>query len=75
MIPSPTEALASAAREDLAAYALMQYRHFDFACHIQKIVSEAAAYNSANPEYGFFGDPLRPVAGKYYGYLIPAGSY
>ena len=39
VIPSPTEALASAAREDLAAYALMQYRHFDFACHIQKIVS------------------------------------
>jgi hypothetical protein len=34
-----------------------------------------AAYNNANPSYGFTGDPLRPITGKYYGYLIRAGLY
>jgi len=42
---------------------------------IQKIVSDAADYTNAHPAYGFVGDPLRPVTGKYYGYLIRAGSY
>jgi subtilisin family serine protease len=44
---------------------------------IQKIVSDAAAYNSnrRNSGYGFGGDPLRPITGKYYGYLIRAGLY
>jgi subtilisin len=42
---------------------------------IQKMRSDAAAYNNANPGYGFDGDPLRPVAGKYYGYLIRAALY
>jgi hypothetical protein len=44
---------------------------------IQKIVSDAASYNTArrNSGYGFQGDPLRPIAGKYYGYLIRAGLY
>jgi subtilisin len=42
---------------------------------VQKIRSDAAAYNIANPGYGFVGDPLRPVSGKYYGYLIRAGLY
>jgi subtilisin len=42
---------------------------------IQKIRSDAAAYNNANPDYGFVGDPLRPVSGRYYGYLIRAGMY
>jgi subtilisin len=42
---------------------------------IQKMRSDAAAYNNANPGYGFVGDPLRPVTGKYYGYLIRAGLY
>jgi subtilisin family serine protease len=41
----------------------------------QKIVSDAATYNTANPGYGFEGDPLRPDGGKYYGYLIRAGLY
>ena len=42
---------------------------------IQKIVSDAATYNNAkkNAGYGFQGDPLRPISGKYYGYLIRAG--
>jgi subtilisin family serine protease len=42
---------------------------------VTKIVADAGAYNGANPGYGFTGDPLRPVEGKYYGYLIHAGSY
>ena len=42
---------------------------------VRKIVSDAAAYNRANPGYGFQGDPLRPISGKYYGYLIRAALY
>jgi subtilisin len=42
---------------------------------IQKMRSDAAAYNLAHPDYGFLGDPLRPVTGKYYGYLIRAALY
>jgi subtilisin len=42
---------------------------------IQKIRSDAAAYTQANPSWGFTGDPLRPVTGKYYGYLIRPGLY
>jgi subtilisin len=41
----------------------------------EKIVADAAAYNTANPGYGFEGDPLRPESGKYYGYLIRAAQY
>jgi subtilisin family serine protease len=42
-----------------------------------KIVNEAAAYNTQrrNATYGFAGDPLRPITGKYYGYLIRAALY
>lgn len=42
---------------------------------VQKMVADAQAYNAANPGYGFTGDPIRPVTGKYYAYLIHAGSY
>ena len=42
---------------------------------IQRIVADAAAYNNAHSQYSFAGDPLRPVEGKYYGYLIRAGEY
>ena len=44
---------------------------------VAKIVSDAATYNNddKNSGYGFQGDPLRPVSGKYYGYLIRAGQY
>jgi subtilisin len=43
---------------------------------VQKIVADAAAYNTANPGYGFTGDPLRPPpTGRYYGYLARAGLY
>jgi subtilisin family serine protease len=41
----------------------------------QKLVSDASAYNTANPGYGFAGDPLGPQAGKYYGYLVRAALY
>jgi len=42
---------------------------------IQKIVSDAAAYNTANTGYGFVGDPIRPEPGKYFGFLVRAASY
>jgi subtilisin len=44
---------------------------------IQKIVSDAASYNTArgNSGYGFAGDPLRPGTLGYDGYLINAGLY
>ena len=42
---------------------------------VSKIVADAAGYNQANPSYGFQGDPLRPISGKYYGYLVRAGLY
>ena len=41
---------------------------------IQKIVTDAA-YTTRDSGYGFQGDPLRPISGKYYGYLIRAGLY
>jgi subtilisin len=42
---------------------------------IQKLRADAAAYTQANPGWGFTGDPLRPVTGRYYGYLARAGLY
>lgn len=42
---------------------------------IQKIVSDATAYNTANTGYGFAGDPIRPEPGKDYGFLIRAAAY
>jgi subtilisin len=42
---------------------------------IDKLIAEAAEYNIANPGYGFAGDPGHPVAGRYYGYLVPGARY
>jgi subtilisin len=42
---------------------------------VQKLRSDAASYNGTNAGYGFQGDPLRPVAGRYFGYLTRAGGY
>ncbi len=43
---------------------------------VAKIVADDAAYNAANPGYGFTGDPLHsPDPNKYFGYLIYAGLY
>jgi subtilisin len=43
--------------------------------NIQKVRADAQVYTEANPGFGFRGDPLRPVTGRYYGYLIRAGLY
>jgi hypothetical protein len=40
---------------------------------IQKLRSDAAA--GATTANGFLGDPLRPVTGKYFGYLARAQGY
>ena len=42
---------------------------------IDKVVADATSYNTANPSFGFDGDPLRPTSGRYYGNLIRAGLY
>ena len=44
---------------------------------VAKIVADAAAYNAMkkNSGYGYEGDPLRPIEGKYYGYLPSASLY
>ena len=34
-----------------------------------------ASYNEENRDFGFEGDPLRPVNGKYYGYLTQIAQY
>jgi subtilisin len=43
---------------------------------VEKIRSDTATYNAANPDYGFTGDPLHSLdPNRYYGYLIRAGLY
>jgi subtilisin len=42
---------------------------------IAKLRADAETYNRANPGYGFTGDPLRPITGRYYGFLLRAGLY
>lgn len=42
---------------------------------VQKLRSDAKTYNDLNTGYGFSGDPLRPVSGKYFGYLTTADNY
>ena len=44
---------------------------------VDKLVADARAYNQSKKGagYGFHGDPLRPITGKYYGYLIHAALY
>ncbi|HEX2084539.1 MAG TPA: hypothetical protein VHF89_02575, partial [Solirubrobacteraceae bacterium] len=40
---------------------------------VAKMRSDAAATNDANTWFGFTGDPLRPLSGRYYGHLQYAG--
>jgi subtilisin family serine protease len=40
-----------------------------------RLRADAALANLIRPGYGFAGDPLRPVAGRYYGFLVYAGGY
>jgi len=42
---------------------------------VQMLRADADTYNNANTGYGFTGDPLRPVSGKYFGYLTTADNY
>ena len=42
---------------------------------IQTLRTDAEAHSLANPGYGFGGDPLRPVEGRYYGHLLTAAGY
>ena len=42
---------------------------------IAALRSGASSYNSSNKAYGFTGDPLHAVSGKYFGYLPYDGSY
>ncbi len=41
---------------------------------IQKMRTDAANHAAAVPGDGFTGDPAHPVSGRYYGYLVYAGS-
>ena len=47
----------------------------DPAANIQKLRSDASSYNSGRSAYGYVGDPLRPVTGKYFGFLTTADLY
>ncbi|HEX8065865.1 MAG TPA: S8 family serine peptidase [Thermoleophilaceae bacterium] len=42
---------------------------------IQKLHADAEAWSLADSGFGFTGDPLRPVTGRYYGYELRAGQY
>jgi subtilisin len=42
---------------------------------VNKLRADADAYSRANSAYGFAGDPLRPVPGRYFGYLTRAATY
>jgi subtilisin len=42
---------------------------------IARVRSDSITYNYNNTTWGFKGDPLRPVTGKYYGVLIRAAQY
>ena len=47
----------------------------DPAMAIARVFSDARSFNTANPDYGFFGDPLRPNGDRVYGYLVDASRY
>jgi subtilisin len=37
--------------------------------------ADTARYNLSHPSYGYQGDPLRPVPGRFYGFLVTAAPY
>jgi subtilisin family serine protease len=41
---------------------------------VAKMRNDAQAYTTAHPSFGFTGDPLHAVSGRYYGFLAYAGS-
>jgi subtilisin len=42
---------------------------------MRKLRRDAASYTTRNPGYGFVGDPLHPIPGKFFGFLTRAGLY
>ncbi|MER6202763.1 S8 family serine peptidase [Streptomyces sp. NPDC001586] len=42
---------------------------------LRTLVDDAAAHGRRHPEYGFYGDPLRPIRGRHYGPLVSAARY
>jgi len=42
---------------------------------MRRLRNDASSYTNRNPGYGFQGDPLRPIEGKFFGYLTRAGLY
>jgi subtilisin len=42
---------------------------------IAAVREQARAHSAAAPAYGFAGDPLRPLTGRYFGYLAWDGGY
>jgi hypothetical protein len=41
-----------------------------------KILKASHAFNKANRDYGYKGDPVnRPISGKYYGYLVYGNAF
>ncbi|MFF1686943.1 MULTISPECIES: S8 family serine peptidase [unclassified Streptomyces] len=43
--------------------------------NLRKLVNDARKYNDHDRRYGFFGDPHRPIPGRYFGPLIAADRY
>ncbi|MET9893471.1 S8 family serine peptidase [Streptomyces sp. NPDC006465] len=43
--------------------------------NLRTIVDDAKRANTKQPRYGFFGDPLRPIPGRFYGHLVTADRY
>jgi len=35
-----------------------------------RIVANSVNYNKVNRNYGFTGDPLRPIKGRYFGHMV-----
>lgn len=42
---------------------------------MDKFLDVTKEYNSEHRGYGFTGDPIRPIAGKYYGYLTQTAGF
>ncbi|MFA3842798.1 hypothetical protein [Streptomyces aureus] len=43
--------------------------------NLRTIVDDARRASEKRPRYGLFGDPLRPIPGRYYGHLVTADRY
>ncbi len=41
----------------------------------EEFLEETEEYNLEHQKYGYLGDPLRPLAGRYYGYLVQTLDY